>query len=227
MCAVHGVAAWECAARHAELQCLSVPLDAPGRPRAGENVSGACAQGDCTAVPDSSRASQYFCATAASAQDETICAMHDTISWCRLTSLLTCPAPQPFSNGDCTDPANLVSHFGSADAADAGIYYGPSAICLGVPGGALTRGFARYSTSTICVAAECADGGVVVLIRDATGSGAQRYPCPEGDFVDLGLSQAFAPGVRCCLSLLSLPRAPFQPRVYASFHHPSRISCVL
>ena len=88
-----------------------------------------------------------------------------------------------------------------------GIYYGPQAICLGVPGGSLAReGTTRiYSTNVACVAAQCKGSGdsLEVLIKDQDGDGYSAYDCPEGEFVELGSSEGFPSGVRVRLLICS------------------------
>jgi hypothetical protein len=106
----------------------------------------------------------------------------------------------------------------ASDAAIVGIYYGPSAICLGLPGGSLSReGSNRaYQLDVACVAASCARATSTsfdVLIKNVQGSGYSAHACPAGSYVQLGTVDGFPAGVRpssgslCALRCTRLPCA--------------------
>lgn len=155
-------------------------------------------QGSCAAIDPESRAGQNFCGS------DDRCRNHDETAWCADSSLSPCPLLRPTIGGDCKLAGNLFAQFGNAGASSqpaalaAGVHFGPSAICLGVPGGRFARrGVAAWRLSETCFASQCDDDGVLtVLVRDAAGDGFSEYPCPEGEMIALPVEDGFEEGVR-------------------------------
>ena len=169
-----------------------------------------CLQNQRCAAPAGSLAASYYCS--GSADGASLCFNQDTTAWCSETALSSsCAQLQPYSNGDCKLPENVQIQYSGSDPGMVGVHYGPSAICLGVPGGSLTRSSTPrvYSMSVACVAAECdaTNSNLDILIVGADGSGYKAYACPEGGYLQLGESDGFPSGVRtsllhCAISLL-------------------------
>lgn len=155
-------------------------------------------QGSCTAVDPVSRAGQNFCGS------DDRCRNHDETAWCAESTLSPCPLLRPTIGGDCKLAGNLFAQFGNSGAASrpaaiaAGVHFGPSAICLGVPGGRFARrGVSAWRLSETCFASRCADAEtLLVLIKDADGDGVKEYLCPEGEFLVLPVEDGFEEGVR-------------------------------
>jgi hypothetical protein len=68
-----------------------------------------------------------------------LCSNHDTLGWCANTTLSSCSLLRPLNGGDCKLPSNLLAIYGSPAATASGVFYGPSAICVGVPNQKLSR----------------------------------------------------------------------------------------
>lgn len=150
-------------------------------------------QESCTTVGDASPAQQFYCEPT----QPPACLYHEKSSWCTDTALTDCHLLQPLNNGDCKNPANMLSRLSSTSATEVGIYYGPQAICIGVPNGQLSRGFRTWPIDDACVASKCEDdGSLSILIKEVASSEFNTIPCPEGQEITLGVSDGFAPDVR-------------------------------
>jgi hypothetical protein len=92
--------------------------------------------------------------------------------------------------------------FSGQDVTSIGIHYGPSSVCIGIPGGRLERvGTGRIFTLDItCMASTCKSDGLYIVLKDVTGDKYSEFKCPAGGFVDLGASAGYPPGV-CPLPL--------------------------
>jgi hypothetical protein len=92
----------------------------------------------------------------------------------------------------------LQLQFSGADVTAVGIHYGPSSVCIGVPGGRLTRvGTGRiYTLDVTCMASTCKPDGLYLLIKDLTGDEYTEYKCPPGGYVELVAAAGYEPGVR-------------------------------
>ena len=158
-------------------------------------------QGTCDSVPADSPAEQLYCTP----HEPPACLYNEKSSWCTDTSLSDCHILQPLNNGDRKNPQNLISRLSSATATEVGFYYGPQAICIGVPNGELSRGFRTWPIDDACVASRCEDdGSLSVLIKEVASSDFKAFPCPEGQDISLGVTDGIAPDVR---PLLRLPRS--------------------
>lgn len=179
------------------------PPQAPEMILVSTQHTAAALQGSCRAVPPETRAGQNFCGS------DDRCRNHDETAWCADSTLSPCPLLRPTIGGDCKLAGNLFAQFGNAGGAAqpaalaAGVHFGPSAICLGVPGGRFARtGVSAWRLSETCFASECDDSGALtVLVRDAEGEGFSRYPCPKGEMITLPVEDGFEEGVRavCCV----------------------------
>lgn len=150
-------------------------------------------QESCSALDPSSPAEQFYC----DLTEPPACLYSEKSSWCTDTSLTDCPILQPLNNGDCKNPANMLSRLSSTSATEVGIYYGPQAICIGVPNGQLSRGFRTWPIDDACVASRCEeDGSLSVLIKEVSSDNFNPFPCPEGQVIELGVSDGFASDVR-------------------------------
>ena len=144
-------------------------------------------------------AAQFFCGANDSSNK---CFANEARSHCALNPLSpTCALVTPLANGNCIVPANLASSFSGANpdsAAQIGIEYGASSICLPVASGSLqlASGTGYPGLDTTCIRSECDNGELSILIKRQVGSGYQRFACPEGQTIDLGISDGFQPGVR-------------------------------
>ena len=157
-------------------------------------------------APADSAATQYYCSSPGPSSAGRDCFTHDTAAWCQATALSSgCPILQPFTSGDCKLRDNVRVQFGADDVAEVGIHYGPSSICIGVPGGELRRigRSSFYRAETACVASECRADGLYILIQDQGAETFSAFPCPAGGFAELGAEDGFMEGVRC-LPLLSV-----------------------
>lgn len=160
-------------------------------------------QGECTAAVPASRAGQNFCGS------DDRCRNHDETAWCADSTLSPCPLLRPTIGGDCKLAGNLFAQFGNAGAAEqpaaiaAGVHFGSSAICLGVPSGRFARsGVAAWRLSETCFASQCDEAGALsVLVKDAEGDGFKEHPCPEGEFLVLPVEDGFEEGVRALCML--------------------------
>lgn len=166
-----------------------------------------CGMQDATCgAPASSPAAQYFCNAAQSrggaVDRSTGCFAHDTTAWCSITPLSNnCPMLQPFSNGDCKNKDNVLMQYGDSDVSTVGVHYGPSSICIGVPGGTLKRDIGggasrQWAMSIACVASECRADGVYLLIKDTTADSYTPHLCQDDGYLELGVEQSFPAGVR-------------------------------
>eukprot|EP00892_Ulva_mutabilis_P009711 jgi/Ulvmu1/7111/UM034_0017.1 len=155
--------------------------------------AGCAMLGECAAVDPESRGGQNFCGS------DDRCRNHDETAWCADSTLSPCPLLRPTIGGDCKLAGNLFAQFGNAGAAEqpaaiaAGIHFGPSAMCLGVPGGRFARrGVAAWRLTETCFASRCDEAGALtVLIKDADGDAFKEYPCPEGEFLVLPVEDGF------------------------------------
>ena len=120
----------------------------PTVPLARLSAMNCCVQETCDAVPADSPAQQFYCEP----DEPPGCLYHEKSSWCTDTALTDCHILQPLNNGDCKDPQNMLSRLSSNSATEVGIYYGPQAICIGVPNGQLSRGLRTWPIDDACVA---------------------------------------------------------------------------
>lgn len=106
------------------------------------------------------------------------------------------------------DRCVVQRQFGNADVTALGIVYSPSSICIRVPGGRFQRDNSRriFYLQATCMATHCRPDGLHLSIRNVDGQGWSLYPCPAGQFVDLGAEAGYRAGVRA-LPLRSLPSA--------------------
>jgi hypothetical protein len=170
-------------------------------------------------VPASSPAAQYFCTPnrSSTADSSNSCFAHDTTAWCDVTPLSnTCPMLQPFADGDCKNKDNVLNQFEVADVSSIGVHYGPSSICIGVPGGTLTRNGAdtkgrTWKANIACVASECHSDGVYLLIKDVSTANYTPHLCPDDGYLELGVDAGFPDGVRSQICLPIFLSSPFTP----------------
>jgi hypothetical protein len=183
--------------------CCSTRMGAPTT-RAQPHAPWLRVQSNQCDAPKGSATASFYCGSSnAAAGKGDVCSANKARAQCDDSALAPdCPLVTPLANGDCTKPGNLATSFTNASASEAaklGIEYGAASMCIGVDGsGGLLRanGGGYPGIQTTCARAECSDGGgLSVLIARALGSGYQRFECPEGEFVELGVSDGFAPGV--------------------------------
>eukprot|EP00892_Ulva_mutabilis_P009928 jgi/Ulvmu1/7307/UM035_0096.1 len=164
--------------------------DAVGFLRHGHNA-GCNMLASCANEPGQTPAGQYFC----NSPEDQLCLYHDTAAWCTQTDLTDCPINQPLRNGDCKVPANMVTRMSGTSADNVGVYYGPEAMCIGIPGGRLARAGWSWSLTNACVASQCnEDGTLSVLIKNLASNGFTTHACPEGENIDLSVVDGFQPG---------------------------------
>jgi hypothetical protein len=101
----------------------------------------------------------------------------------------------------------MLTRFSSTSATQVGIYYGPDAMCIGVPSGRMSRfsgaNLRTWSLDNACVAVQCKeDGKLSVMIQKVTSSEWQEFDCPENGFVELGVGEGYSSDVRFVLPLL-------------------------
>jgi hypothetical protein len=106
----------------------------------------------------------------------------------------------------------MLTRLSSASATEVGIYFGPQAICIGVPNGQLSRGLRTWQIADACVASKCEDDGTLsIRIKEMTSSEYKTFPCPEGEEITLSVSDGFAPDVRPTPPLQNVCSLTFVP----------------